>query len=125
MPKNSQGKSNKKNEINNPGKCAKISRIPSPVLSKLSKEVLSKSKIFNKKDKKPVKNSNTKKGQLYVQASLSNIKEILKIKENFLSLSTKKIEEIYKIINKPRKNKPKFNMTTKRSLRKQILVSMS
>ena len=56
---------------------------------------------------------------------LSNIKEILKIKENFPSLSTKKIEEIHKTINEPRKDKLKFNMTTKEPSRRQVLVPMS
>ena len=56
---------------------------------------------------------------------LSNIKEILKIKENFPSLSTKKIKEIHKTINEPRKDKLKVNMTTKEPSRRQVLVPMS
>jgi len=57
--------------------------------------------------------------------SLASIKEIVKIKESFLSLSTKKIEEVQKIMNKPKKEKPKFSMTTKRLSRRQVLVLMS
>jgi len=51
--------------------------------------------------------------QLYTQASKSNIKNIIKIKENFPNLSAKKIKEVYKILNKPKKEKPKLNITTK------------
>ena len=57
--------------------------------------------------------------------SLASIKEIVKIKESFLSLLTKKIEEVQKIINKPKKEKPKFGMAIKRLSRRQVLVLMS
>jgi len=62
---------------------------------------------------------------LYVQAFSFNIKKIVKIKENFSSLSSKKIKELYKVINEPRKEKPRINMTSKGFLRRQVLVSMS
>ena len=55
----------------------------------------------------------------------SNIKEILKIKETFPNLQTKKIENIQKFINNDSKLKPKLNMTTKRLSRKQIIIPMS
>ena len=54
---------------------------------------------------------------LYVQASFSNVKEILKIKESFSNILSKKIKEIYKTINNPGKIKPRINMITKRSSR--------
>jgi len=54
----------------------------------------------------------------YMQASLSDIKDILKIKENFSNLFLKKIHQT---INKPRK-KSHINMTTKSLLRRQIIV---
>ena len=38
----------------------------------------------------------------------------MKIKKSFLSLLTKKIEEVQKIINEPKKEKPRFGITTKR-----------
>lgn len=57
--------------------------------------------------------------------SLASIKEIVKIKESFLSLLTKKIEEVQKIINKLKKEKPKFGMAIKRLSRRQVLVLMS
>jgi len=40
----------------------------------------------------------------------------MKIKENFLNLSAKKIKEVQKIINGMKKKKPKLNMTTKNLL---------
>ena len=60
----------------------------------------------------------------YTQASSLNVKEILKIKENFPNLSLKKIEWVYKTINKTRKEKPCINMITKGSSRRQIIISM-
>jgi len=49
--------------------------------------------------------------------SKNNINEIVKIKENFPNLSTKKIEEMQKVINELKKDKPRFNITTKESSR--------
>jgi len=60
-----------------------------------------------------------------MQVSTFNIKQIVKIKKNFLGLSSKKIEEVYKVINKPRKDKPRINMIFKGPSRKQVLVPMS
>lgn len=53
-----------------------------------------------------------------------NIKDILKLKENFPYLSSKKIEDIYKTINETGKLKPHINMTTKGPSCKQIIVPM-
>ena len=53
-------------------------------------------------------------------------KNIGKIKENFLELSNKKIEQINKLIfNISDKPKPRINMMTKGPSRKQIIVPMS
>lgn len=60
-----------------------------------------------------------------MQKSTSNIKQIVKFKKNFLGLSSKKIKEVYKVINKPRKDKPKINMIFKRLSKRQVLVPMS
>jgi len=54
-----------------------------------------------------------------------NIKDILKLKENFLKLSDKKIKSIKKTINDTNKPKPHINITTKGSLHKQVIISMS
>jgi len=65
----------------------------------------------------------------YAQASSmnssTNTSKILKIKETFLKLQAKKIENIQKIINGKGKPKPKMNMTTKSLFRKQIIIPMS
>ena len=60
-----------------------------------------------------------------MQKYTSNIKQIVKFKKNFLGLSSKKIKEVYKVTNKPRKDKPKINMIFKRLSKRQVLVSMS
>ena len=52
------------------------------------------------------------------------VSEILKIKENFPSLSAKKIENMHKMINNLGKIKPRINMTTKDLSQKQIIVPM-
>jgi len=87
-------KSNKKNN-NNP---VEFSNLPAPVPKRpspsvpprLSKEELNKSKFYKKNLGK------TASQQSYIQASLANIKEILKIKEYFSQLLDKKVEEVYK-----------------------------
>jgi len=60
----------------------------------------------------------------YAQVSRTNIKNIIKIKDNFPKLSTKKIEEVHKVFNKFKKNKSRFNIITKELSRKQITVPM-
>ena len=62
---------------------------------------------------------------MYAQTLFANIKKVIKIEKNFLNLLAKKIKEIQKIINRSNKKKFRSNMTTKKSSRKQILVSIS
>jgi len=67
---------------------------------------------------------NTRK--YYVQtSSATTMREVLKIKETFSNLQTKKNKKIQKIINDKDKPKLKFNMMIKSLSRKQIIVSMS
>ena len=54
-----------------------------------------------------------------------NIKGILKLIENFLKLSDKKIKSIKKTVNDTNKPKLHINMTTKDSLHKQVIISIS
>jgi len=70
-----------------------ISKIFPSILSYLSKKDLEKSKFFKEKGKTNNIHGNKQKDQSYVQATSTNIKEIIKIKYNFPNLSTKKIEE--------------------------------
>jgi len=89
---------------------------------RLSKKILKKLKFFNKKDKKAKELEKSTTSQSYTQVSVPNVSKILKLKKNFSSLLTKKIENIYKAINNSEKVRPKINMITKGSLRKQIII---
>jgi len=85
------------------GKQANISRVPPLIPPRPSKSILAKSKFF-KKDL--VANSTSKSSkQSYVQASKDNIKNIVKIKENFLKLSVQKVVETHKILNNIKKER--------------------
>ena len=86
----------------------KVVKFPSPILARLFKKILEKSKIFNKKDKKAKESEKPKTLQSYTQALVPNISKILKLKENFPSPLAKKIKNIYRTINNS-----KVNMTTK------------
>jgi len=62
----------------------------------------------------------------FAQATKENAKDILKIKEAFPKLSTKKIIKMYNIAyNTNQKSYLKLNMTTKGPSRKQIIIPMS
>jgi len=81
---------------------------------------LEKSKFFNKNS---VANSTFKSSkQSYIQASKDNIKNIVKIKKNFLKLSVQKVAEIYKVLNNMKKKRPKFNIMIKRISKKQVII---
>ena len=56
---------------------------------------------------------------------VNNVREVLKINKIFPNLQEKKIENIQKIINSNSKTKPKFNMTTKKLFRKQVIIPMN
>jgi len=49
----------------------------------------------------------------------------MKIKNNFLNLSFKKIKKVQKIINKLKMSKLRINITTKGPSERQVLVLMS
>ena len=82
-------------------------------------------KYYKDKGKNLVKQVNTQNGWSYVQVSLANVKDIVKIKEIFMNLSTKKIKEGQKMINEQKKKKLRFNITTKNPLKRQVLVSIN
>ena len=117
---------NSKKEEKVANKPTRIERIPSSIPAKLLKEVKEISKYF--KPTKPVTN-NKAKNFSYAPASktISNTREVLKIKETFLSLKAKNIDNIQKIINE--NNNPKLkshlNLTMKELSHKQIIVLMS
>ena len=112
---------NNKKEEKNTNKPASIERIPPSIPAKLPKEVREISKYFKTTN---LINNNKNKNKSYAQASNmnNNIREVLKIKETFLNLQAKKIENIQKIIRSDGKPKPKLNMITKKLSRKQIII---
>ena len=99
-----------KNIINN--NSSKDKQIPLPIPLRSSKSVLAKSKFFKRNLSF---NSASKSNEwLYIQISKDNIKESVKIKENFPKLSSHKVMKIYKVINNMnQKDKSKINMMTK------------
>jgi len=98
------GKKTKKSPTTNPIEFSNL--LPPLVTSKLSKKKLSKSKYHEKNHKKSQNQFSKKKECAYVQASSGNIKEILKLKNNFPNLLSKKIEDIHRTINNTGKTKP-------------------
>ena len=103
-----------------------IDKIPLPPLLpvKSKREVNVISKYFqNKKPLVESKNSTMS----YTQATKpsANTSEVLKIKEAFLALNAKKIDQINNIVKENSKPKPQIQMTTKGPSRKQVIVLMS
>ena len=101
-----------------------------PLLAKSKREVNVISKYFqNSKSSGKAKKTNEIKKPLvlYAQAtkSLVNTSEILKIKEAFLALNTKKIDQVNNIIKDNPKLKLHIQMTTKGPSRKQVIIPMS
>jgi len=109
---------------NNKPTPASIKKILPPIPAKSLKEVNVISKFFknNKTD-----NSTSSKAKSYTQASKQNtiISDVIKIKETFPSIGAKKIDQINNIVNGSFKPKPRIQMTTKGSFRKQVIISMS
>ena len=103
------------------GKQTNISKVSSLIPLRPNKSIQAKYKFY--------KNFSTSSltfkpnGCLYTQVSNENIKDMVKIKENFPKLSAQKVKEIYKMLNNIRKNKPKINMITKEPFRKQVIIA--
>lgn len=93
-------------------------KLPLLVPPRSLKEELDKLKFYGKSKNK------TSPNYSYAQASSESVKEILKIKEIFSQLLSKKIEDVHKVINNPMKPKPYINITTKKPLWKQIIISI-
>ena len=85
----------------------------SPLPAKSKKEVNAISKYFQSKKpsaKSKNKNSNNSSVRLYTQATKTNANtsEVLKIKETFLALNAKKIDQVNSIVNGISKPKPRI-----------------
>ena len=104
-------------------KITEIIRLSPLILAHPSKEMLEKSKFF-KKRKNTMAKAKTNIRQSYTQVANLKITNILKLKENYLNLLVKKIENIHKIINNMDKTKLYIKMTTKKPSRKQVIVLM-
>ena len=65
------------------------------------------------------------KSYVQVFTTASNTEQIIKIKDTFLFLDTKKINQIQNIIKNSPKPKPQIQMTTKGLLRKQVIILMN
>jgi len=98
--------------------------LPPPLLAKSNKEVNVILKYFqnNKTSTDPKKQNRS-----YAQASkqTANTSEVLKIKESFLALNMKEINQVNNIVKGNPKPKLCIQMTTKGPSRKQIIVPMS
>ena len=79
-----------------------ISKIPPPILVRPSKKVLEKFKFY--KAKTTFTSTFTQSNKLYIQVFKNNIKDIIKIKENFPNLLAKKVEKIHKVLNNSKKD---------------------
>ena len=94
-------------------KAAKIVKLFLLITAHPPKEVLEKSKFFSKRMKTTAKNKMITK-QSYTQVANPKVSDILKLKEDYLSLPAKKIKNIHRIINNTDKTKLHIKMTTKR-----------
>ena len=120
--RNTNSKFNKRNEKLNIGKKVKITRVSSSISFRPSKDTLKKPKFYWNKNKNTTGKNINKNNHLYVQATSPSVSKILKIKESFSNMSSKKIEDIHKIINNSGKTKIRINMTIKGPSRWQIIV---
>ena len=102
-------------------KAAEIIRLPPPILAHPSKKVLEKSKFFGKR-KNTITKTKINTRQSYAQVANLKVTNILKLKENYLNLSVKKIKSIHRIINDINKTKLYIKITTKELLQKQVIV---
>ena len=91
---------------------AEIIKLSSPISIYSCKKVLEKFKFFDKR-KNTMTKAKTNIWQSYAQVANFKISDIFKLKENYLNLPAKKIENIHKIINDTDKTKPHIKMTTK------------
>ena len=103
---------------------ASIEKIPPPIPAKSQKEINIISKYFKNKQTETRNPGNSK---MYDQASKQSTStlDMIKIKDMFLSIGAKKIDQINKIIKRSPKPKCQINMTTKGPLCKQVIFPIS
>ena len=99
-----------------------------PAKSKREVNIISKyfqSKKYLAKTKKPIRNNNPARSYAQATKPSANTLEVLKIKEAFLALNAKKIDQVNSIINGNLKPKPWIQIITKGPSKKQVIVPMS
>ena len=122
-------KNNKEMLKSVPATIDKIPPLPSlPVKSK--REVNAISKYFQSKKplvktKKLIGNNNPARSYAQATKPSANTSEVLKIKEAFSALNAKKINQVNNIVKGNPKPKPRIQIMTKGSSRKQVIVPMS
>lgn len=101
MPKIFKKDTIKENYLDKQDKTLNLSRISPSIFLRPSKKFLEKLKFYKSKENQDVKGKGKQdkklektNGQLYAQVSLSNIKKIININDNFPNLSSKKIQEV-------------------------------
>jgi len=107
-----------------------ISSISPPIPAKSQKEVNKLLKYFKKntnlQQKKSYANTTSPTKPSSSPAPKNLIKKMLKIKETLLNLLNKKIKQVQKVINSSNnKFKLRITMTTKSSLRKQVIIPIN
>jgi len=103
---------------------ASIEKILPPIPAKSQKEINVISKYFKNKQMEITNPGNSK---LYAQASKqsTSTSDVIKIKNMFPSIGTKKIDQINEIIKGSPKPKHQINITTKGPSYKQVIFLMS
>ena len=100
---------------------ASIKKIPSSILAKSQKEVNQISKYF-KNIKLAIVTKLSQKSYAYASKPTTSTAEVIKIKDTFLALDAKKIDQIQNIVKGGPKPKLHIQMMTKESSRKQVII---
>ena len=100
---------------------ASIKKIPSSILAKSQKEVNQISKYF-KNIKLAIVTKLSQKSYAYASKPTTSTAEVIKIKDAFLALDAKKIDQIQNIVKGGPKPKLHIQMMTKESSRKQVII---
>jgi len=113
--------SNKSNDTIGKPVLASIEKISSLIPAKSQKKVNQISKYF-KNIKPAIVTKPFQKSYTYTSKPTTSITKVIKIKDAFLALGAKKIDQIQNIVKGSPKPKPHIQMTTKRPSRKQVII---
>jgi len=116
--------SNKNNNTISKLVLASIKKILSPIPIKSQKEVNQISKYF-KNIKPTIVIKLFQKSYAHIFKPTTSTAEVIKIKDTFLALGAKKIDQIQNIVKDSPKLKPYIQIMTKRPLRKQVIIPMN